>query len=210
MSQVIEPRHLHDYGKLLLAFVMVWAYFSFSQFLIIWSGNLAEETTFFLNRIHGGWQVRRHRGGPVPFHAPFLLLLSRDLKRNVATPGADRGVVFAMRWLDFYWQAASLGGAAPARPGRPPPRPRLTSRRFTWLDLVAPIAIGGIWLWFFIGQLARAPVAADRATPTCGRPWTMTERHSTPDGRSAHPARPGARRSTTPIDTRAVVARASS
>ena len=56
MSDVLTPRHLHDLGKLLLALVMVWAYFSFSQFLIIWAGNLPEEIPWYLERLHGGWQ----------------------------------------------------------------------------------------------------------------------------------------------------------
>ncbi|HEY7545788.1 MAG TPA: hypothetical protein VID27_12930, partial [Blastocatellia bacterium] len=82
MSDVIAPRHLHDLGKLLLAFIMIWAYFSFSQFLIIYSGNLPEEVTWYVHRLHGPW---RYIGlGLVIFHfaLPFLLLLSRDLKRN--------------------------------------------------------------------------------------------------------------------------------
>ena len=65
-----------------LACVMVWAYFSFSQFLIIWAGNLPKEIPWYLERLKGGWQfvalilVLGH------FALPFALLLSRDLKRN--------------------------------------------------------------------------------------------------------------------------------
>ena len=56
MSEVLTPRHLHDLGKFLLALVMVWAYFSFSQFLIIWAGNLPEEIPWYLTRLNHGWQ----------------------------------------------------------------------------------------------------------------------------------------------------------
>ena len=56
-DRILGPDELHDYGKLMLTFTMVWAYFSFSQWLIIWAGNLPEEITWYLDRIHGGWQT---------------------------------------------------------------------------------------------------------------------------------------------------------
>ncbi len=56
-DKILRPDRLHDYGKLMLTFTMVWAYFSFSQWLIIWAGNLPEEITWYLDRIHGGWQT---------------------------------------------------------------------------------------------------------------------------------------------------------
>ena len=82
LSEVITPRHLHDLGKLMLAFVMVWAYFSFSQFLIIWSGNLAEEIPCYVERLRGGWECVGLGLVFLHFALPFALLLSRDLKRN--------------------------------------------------------------------------------------------------------------------------------
>jgi hypothetical protein len=149
MDRVIEPRHLHDYGKLMFAFVMVWAYFSFSQFLIIWSGNLPEEITFFLSRLSGGWRVITLAVILFHFVLPFLLLLSRDLKRNAKTLAPIAAWLFAMRWLDFYWQAAPAFTSATAEHGG-----HGAGFHPHWLDLVAPIAIGGIWLWWFARQLA--------------------------------------------------------
>jgi len=77
LVEVYQPRHFHDHGKLLLAFVMIWAYFSFSQFLIIWSANLPEEIPWYLRRLRGGWQYVAL--GLIIFHfaLPFVLLLSR-------------------------------------------------------------------------------------------------------------------------------------
>ena len=66
---VLTPRHLHDLGKLLLALVMVWAYFSFSQFLIIWAGNLPEEIPWYLERLRGGWQYVGAAAGGRAFRA---------------------------------------------------------------------------------------------------------------------------------------------
>ena len=76
------PGHFHDLGNLTLAFVMLWAYFSFSQFLIIWAGNLPEEIPFFLERLRGGWQYVSLLLVFGQFAMPFCLLLSRDLKRK--------------------------------------------------------------------------------------------------------------------------------
>ena len=74
--------HFHDYGKLLLAFIMIWAYFAVSQFLIIWSGNLPEETTWYMGRMIGGWKWFSVLLVFAHFVFPFVLLLSRNLKRD--------------------------------------------------------------------------------------------------------------------------------
>src|SRR4029078_10157977 len=81
MGRGLEPRHFHDYGKLLLAFTMLWAYFSFSQFLIVWAGNLPEETIWYARRIRNGWGWIALAIVVFHFFLPFLLLLSRNLKR---------------------------------------------------------------------------------------------------------------------------------
>src|SRR5204863_1385239 len=82
LCDVITTRHLHDLGKLMLALVMVWAYFSFSQFLIIWAGNLPEEIPWYLTRLNHGWGFVGLLLVIGHFALPFALLLSRDLKRN--------------------------------------------------------------------------------------------------------------------------------
>jgi len=82
MNRIAAPLHFHDLGKLLLAMVMLWAYFAFSQYLIIWSGNLPEEIQYYLIRIHGAWGAIIVTVALLHFFAPFLFLLSRDLKRD--------------------------------------------------------------------------------------------------------------------------------
>jgi hypothetical protein len=144
MEGVILPKHFHDYGKLLFAFVMLWAYFSYSQFLIIWAGNLPEENSFYLRRFHGGWGMISVAIALFHFLLPFLLLLSRDLKRN------PRRLIFvalwllAMRWLELVWQVE------PAFDHRMP--------AFYWLYLAAPIGIGGLWLFWFVRELKSRPL----------------------------------------------------
>src|SRR5262245_55729871 len=95
--------HFLDLGKLLLAFVMLWAYFSFSQLLIIWSGNLPEEIPFFYSRFRGGWQYVSLIILLGHFTLPFALLLSRDLKRRPRLLAQVAVGILLMRVLDLIW-----------------------------------------------------------------------------------------------------------
>jgi hypothetical protein len=144
MSRVVRPNHFQDLGKLMLAFVMLWAYFAFSQFLIVWSGNLPEEIQWYLPRTRGGWGVIAV--GVVLFHFafPFLLLLSASIKRNARKLVMLAVLVLVMRIIDLFWMIA----------------PEFSPERFhvSWMDVVAPIAIGGIWLALFIWQLNNRPL----------------------------------------------------
>jgi len=143
LAGVIQDRHLHDLGKLLLAFVMLWAYFGFSQLLIIWSGNLPEEISFYRTRLYGGWGVVAVIVLVFHFFVPFFLLLSRDLKRNAKLlPKVAIWLIF-MRLIDLFWLT----------------RPEFTSNAMpNWLDLAAPLALGGLWLYFFAFNLKRQPL----------------------------------------------------
>jgi hypothetical protein len=144
MSEVSTPACLHDLGKLLLAFVMVWAYFAFSQFLIIWAGNLPEEIPWYLSRLAGGWQWIGLALVLMHFVLPFMLLLSRDLKRDSRPLAGVAVLVLVMHLVDVFWltQPAFSEGAF----------------HLHWLDLTAPLGVGGIWLAFFIGTLRRRPL----------------------------------------------------
>jgi len=150
MNRVLGSQHFHDIGKLMLALVMVWAYFNFSQFLIIWSGNLPEETVWYLSRMHGGWGVVGILLIIFHFAFPFLILLSRDIKRNAKWLALLAGFILLMRLLDMYY----LIGPSP-RVGM---HGQEISFGFTWMDIVAPIAVGGIWLWWFFGELMKRPL----------------------------------------------------
>jgi len=142
-ASVLQQRHLHDLGKLLLAFVMLWAYFDFSQLLIIWSGNQPEEISFYRTRLYGAWGVVAVIVVIFHFFVPFFLLLSRDLKRDAKVlPKIAIWLIF-MRLVDLYWMT----------------RPEFTSRAVpTWLDVVLPIAFGGLWLGLFAFNLKQMPL----------------------------------------------------
>jgi hypothetical protein len=141
MSNVVAPRHFDDYGKFLLAFVLLWAYVSYSQFLIIWSGNLPEEITWYLHRQEGGWRGMGIVVFALHFVLPFFLLLSRPLRREPAKLVLVALPVLVGRWLDLHWQAV---------PSLEPHGPLLH-----WLDFAVLVAIGGLWLAVFLWQLKR-------------------------------------------------------
>jgi hypothetical protein len=143
LSGVLQPRHIHDLGKLLLAFVMLWAYFSFSQLLIIWSGNQPEEITFYYSRLHSQWGVVAVIVVIFHFFVPFFLLLSRDLKRNTnLLPKVALWLIF-MRLVDLFWMT----------------RPEFTPHAWPNLwDLAALLALGGLWFFVFAGQLKQLPL----------------------------------------------------
>ena len=144
MSEVLNPRHLHDLGKLMLALVMVWAYFAFSQFLIIWAGNLPEEIPWYLIRLNNGWGwvalvlVFGH------FALPFALLLSRDLKRNFRLLRGIAIFVLCVRFIDLYWLVM--------------PTFRRQSFGLSWMDVTIPAGLLGLWLWYFLTQLEKRPL----------------------------------------------------
>ena len=139
LQQIVAPWVLQDLGNLLLAFVMLWAYLSFSQFLLIWVENLQHEIPWYLHRLTGGWAAIGLALIVMQFALPFVLLLSRAVKRNPGALGAVAGVVAVMHFIELFWFVA----------------PTFHPDGFSlhWTTIVAPIGIGGVWLWGFLGCL---------------------------------------------------------
>ncbi|HYO24697.1 MAG TPA: hypothetical protein VEQ85_07085, partial [Lacipirellulaceae bacterium] len=119
---------LYDLGKLLLAFVMFWAYVSFSQFFIIWSGNLPEEVVWYAKRFEGGWGDLALALVALHFVAPLVLLLGRDFKREPRLLGPLAVGLVVVHWLDALWQVG----------------PTASDRRI-WLDAGLTLGVGGLW-----------------------------------------------------------------
>ena len=146
---VFSTEQFHDLGKLLLAFVMLWAYLAFSQFLIIWSGNLPEEIPWYIERIRGGWGVVALLLVFGHFALPFVLLLSRNLKRREHLLARVAVFIVAMRMVDLIWLVApTFAHDATAGEGHPG-----VSIPLHWMHIVIPIGLAGIWLFFFTRQL---------------------------------------------------------
>lgn len=148
MNEHLQRRHFHDYGKLLLAFLMLWTYFQLSQLIIIWSGNLPEEVPFYLDRAAGGWKWVTVALVVAHFALPFVLLLSRDLKRDARKLGLVAALLLVMRWVDLYWQAAPAFGHGAEHASALP----------HWMDLAAVVGLGGLWFGLYLSQLGRRPL----------------------------------------------------
>jgi hypothetical protein len=144
LSDVMSPAHFHDLGNLVLAFVMVWAYMAFSQFLIIWSGNLPEEITWYLLRTQGGWEWVGLALFLFYFALPFLLLLSRGIKQRVRLLAWVAAAILGMHVVDVFWLVV--------------PAFQPTGFAVHWMDVAALVGIGGIWIAVFVWQLRRRPL----------------------------------------------------
>ena len=149
-EECLSVSRVHDVGNLLLAAVLFWSYVSLMQFLIIWSGNLPEETPWYIHRSQGGWQFVAVALAAFHFVVPFLLLLMRQTKRKAPWLLFVAGLLAVMRLVDLHWLVM----------------PAFRPERFSihWLDLVVPLAIGGFAVAAFASRLlARAllPVCDD-------------------------------------------------
>jgi hypothetical protein len=145
MNGVLRAMHFHDLGKLMLALVMLWAYFSFSQFLIIWAGNLPEEIPYYLRRLEGGWRFLSLALAAGHFILPFCLLLSADLKKRPKVLARVAWFIVAIRLYETIWLVAPVF----QQPGRMP---------ISLANVGIPLALAGAWVFLFAGQLGRMPL----------------------------------------------------
>jgi hypothetical protein len=146
LANILTKRHFHDLGKLLLAFTMLWAYLNFSQFLIIWSGNLPEEIPWYIERLRGGWGVVAIALVVGHFFLPFLLLLSQDLKKRPQMLARVAMFILLMRLVDTIFLISPTfhhEGGFPIH----------------WMDVAIPAGLLGIWLYLFAGFLQSRALA---------------------------------------------------
>jgi hypothetical protein len=144
LADVIRPQHFHDLGNLLLAFVMLWAYMQFSQFLIIWSGNIPEEVPWYLHRMQGGWEWIALFLIIFHFTLPFFLLLPRATKRRGQVLARVAVALIFVHLIAVFWIVV--------------PSFHETGLQIHWLDVTAAIGIGGIWIAVFVWQLKGRPL----------------------------------------------------
>ncbi|HEY3973949.1 MAG TPA: hypothetical protein VGM18_13165 [Candidatus Sulfotelmatobacter sp.] len=143
MSEMLTPDFVHDHGKWMLAFTMVWAYFNYSQWLIIWAGNLPAEITYYMTRLHGGWGYVGLFIVIFHFAVPFGILLSRPFKRNIYKLVWLATWLLLMRFVDLFWII----------------EPNFSKTfQFTLADLVVPVAIGALWMAYFFHNLGGLPL----------------------------------------------------
>ena len=157
LRALFRPSHFADYGKLTLAFVMMWAYFQFSQYLLIYAANLQDEIPYVLTRIDGGWQYLALFLLIFQFVVPFGLLLSRPLKRSPERLVRVAVFLLIIRVIDTFMYVTPEFTAAGANRWMVPGEHQ-SVLFVNWLDIVTPVAIGGIWLWMFFTQLRQRPL----------------------------------------------------
>ena len=143
-TSILKPRYLHDLGKFLFTFIMLWAYFDFSQLLIIWSGNQPEEISFFRTRLYSEWGYVAIIVVLFHFFVPFFVLLSSDIKKNKSAITKVAMWMIFMRLVDLYWMTRPEFSADKAWPHA--------------LDFIVPVAMISLWLSYFAWNLKQQPL----------------------------------------------------
>ncbi len=149
VKTILRQTEQHDLGKLAFAFVMLNIYLNFGQFLIIWSGNLPNEISWYLDRIRGHWGVIITLDFIFHWLVPFTMLLSRDIKRNKKRlTGVCEFMIFAV-WVNLFWLI---------EPNFPDAARNL---HFSWgiLEYIAvPVAMTAFWIAYFCTRLKTRPL----------------------------------------------------
>ncbi len=158
LAESITVEHYHDLGKLLFAFVVFWAYIAFSQYLLIWYGNIPEETIWYRERWVGWWKAVSLLIVFGHFTVPFLILITRRAKRNPGFLAIMAGWMLIMHWVDLYWVAM--------------PSISHDEVSVSWIDMATMLAVGGIFLWNFRRIFSKRPLLAARATRICRNRWS--------------------------------------
>jgi len=149
-ADVLTPKLMRDLGNMTFAFVILWAYTSISQYLIIWSANLPEEIVYYVKRNQGGWQYLSAGLIVLQFFLPFLILLSSRVKRYSSLLLRVMLFILVMRVVDLFWIITPAFGRQ--------------TLQVHWLDVTLLATIGGFWLAWFARQVRAAPLLARHDT----------------------------------------------
>jgi hypothetical protein len=143
-SDLVSRSGLNDLGNLLFAFLVVWAYMVWFQYMLIWIANLPYEVLWYLPRSSGGWQYVAWALFVFHFAIPFFLLLMRDVKQHLPTLAKVAGLILFMQLVHYYYlvMPSFLG----------------TNLTQHWMDFLTPFAVGGLWLAYFLREVKRYPL----------------------------------------------------
>lgn len=144
ISKLADADRFHDWGKLLLAFTLLWFYMMLSQFLIIWAANLPEENPWYVHRIQGDWEIVSILLVLCRFVIPLFLLLSIPRKRDPRRLVRVAWFILATHFVDIFWHVA--------------PNFRLDGFGFSLVDVMIPLGLGSIWFYFVINRLKKNPL----------------------------------------------------
>jgi hypothetical protein len=169
LKHVTTGEHFHIMGKLLFAFTVFWAYIAFSQFFLIWYANITEETSYFLIRNTGNWNIGNIALVFGHFVIPFVILLQAWLKKNPKYLSIMAAYTLAMHVLDHYLitipeRGISLGGhhmsKGPAFEGLGPIRVSIPGA--FWFDIIAFVTIGAAFLFFLLRAIGQHSLYPNR------------------------------------------------
>jgi len=144
LRDIVRLDHYRDLGRLLFAFTVFWAYIAFSQYFLIWYGNIPEETVFFVDRLEGSWRAVTMVLAAGHFGVPFLLLMSRWTKNKPAIIGLMAVWILVMHYLDVYWLIM--------------PVLHREGVRLNWMDFACMGTVGAVFLALLIRQLGSRPL----------------------------------------------------
>ena len=144
VDKVITAPRFNDLGNLLLTFIMLWAYLAFSQFLIIWSGDLLNEIPWYVSRLGHGWEIFAIVLLVLYFATPFSLLLMKDVKRHATVLARLCLGVLVLNFVDLFWMIV--------------PAFHVNHPRIYLLDFLLPLGIGAVWVGFYIWKLKSFPL----------------------------------------------------
>jgi hypothetical protein len=142
--EYVSVKPIHDIGKLIFAFTVLWTYMSYGQLVIIWSGDVAEFTPWYVHRTQHGWVFVALALMLFAFALPFFVLLFRGTKRNLNTLATIAGWIVVMRFVDMAWIIL------------PEFREHLWDIAIT--DVAAPIGLIGLVIALFAANVQQAPL----------------------------------------------------
>ena len=148
LRHALTREHYHDFGKLLFAFTVFWAYIAFSQYMLIWYAHLPEETGWFLKRQTGSWVWVSLGLLFGHFVVPFLILISRLFKRRPGLLALAGAWMIVMHWIDMYWLAG--------------PEFSPTGPHVGVVDVLVFFGMGGLFFLVWALRLRRHPLVPER------------------------------------------------
>jgi len=144
LVDAITKEHFHDLGKLMFAFVIFWGYMAFSQYFLIWYGNIPEETIWFLHRWQDSWKTISLVIVFGHFVIPFFVLFPQTIKKNKIAMSIVSIWILIMHWVDIYWIVM--------------PTLHHHGFYFSWIDVASMVGIGGLFMFLFWRNFTSHPL----------------------------------------------------
>ncbi len=156
LGDAVTLEHFHDLGKLLFGFNCFWAYISFSQFFLIWYAGIPEEADFYHMRwSEGPWTNVSWAIAALHFVVPFVLLMSRNVKRDLRGLAAGAVLLVVMHVVEMYWLVLPNYARAMGVAAREP-----AALSFSPLDLLSFVGVGGIYFAVVLYRMANHSLVA--------------------------------------------------